>query len=176
MKPHRSRKAPVPQDGGGHMPLNSAAARGCACPLTPPAKGSCAGEKPALPGPCSHHGCTVRGSCPPLRWSRRTAERQIVTLLITHAVPALPRCLKRIHHARRCLHRGVLIPSSRSRRGRASPDTLFAKQKTQKSAVPDRTTFCVLQQNRYSFCRGCNAAPRAILSFSQDSADRRCGF
>ena len=35
------------------------------CPLIPPALGSGAGGIPALPGPCSHHGCVGRGACLP---------------------------------------------------------------------------------------------------------------
>ena len=88
MKPHGSRKTPVPQDGGGHRPLNSAAAQSCACPLIPPAKGS----GPGMSLRCRGHALTMaaraEGLAFPLRWSRRTAERLLLTVWITHSVPA----------------------------------------------------------------------------------------
>ena len=51
--------------GGGHGPLNSAAARRLRVSVDPSGNGIGCRDIPALPGPCSHHGCTGRGACLP---------------------------------------------------------------------------------------------------------------
>ena len=51
--------------GGGRRPLNSAAARRLRASFDPSGNGIGCWGIPALPGPCSHHGCTGRGACLP---------------------------------------------------------------------------------------------------------------
>ena len=46
-------------------PLNSAAARRLRVSVDPSGNGIGCWGIPALPGPCSHHGCTGRGACLP---------------------------------------------------------------------------------------------------------------
>lgn len=63
-KPCGSLWTPVPKDDGRHHAAELGCGRkGCGYPLVPPGQGPIAWDDPALPEPCSHHGCAGRGAC-----------------------------------------------------------------------------------------------------------------